>query len=366
MKLTIERAALLPAIAAAGAVVEARNTIPIIGHLRLVAAGRSLKITGTDLDMEASESAEAHVQRDGALTVPAGLFSDIARKLPDGVAIGIEATDTGALLISGRSRFRLPTLPVEDFPDLATAEMEATFVLPSDTLLTMIDAVAFAMSREETRYYLNGFYWHIVGDDLVAVATDGHRLSMIRRPAPEGAAGMPGIIVPAKTARMLARLAKAGGDAVVSVAKSKLRVSIGQSVLLSKVVDGTYPDYARVIPQGEARETVIDGGEWASALDRVCAMKTESKAVRLTFADRTLAMRQSSPDAGEAFEEIDIDWPHAELTIGGNGKYLLEMLASLEEPSLQMRLVDPGSPMTFSGQGGKDDGRTMLLMPMRA
>src|ERR1700686_1701961 len=265
MKITVERSELLKSLGHVHRVVERRSTIPILANVLLRADRSKLSLKATDLDVEVTDAIAAEVGPGGSTTVPAHMFFDIVRKLPEGAQIVLESSvDRAALEIrAGRSRFTLQTLPESDFPDLAPGEMTHKFQLKAADLKRLIDKTQFAISTEETRYYLNGIYLHAAGtakaQTLRAVATDGHRLAQMELELPKGADGMPGIIVPRKTVGEVQRLLE-DGDAEVAVELSpgKIRFTVGEVILTSKLIDGTFPDYARVIPVGNDKELVVD------------------------------------------------------------------------------------------------------------
>ncbi|MCC7048208.1 MAG: DNA polymerase III subunit beta, partial [Alphaproteobacteria bacterium] len=295
MKLTIERAALLKALAHAQSVVERRNTIPILSNVLLEAAPGGLALTATDMDLAIAEQTAADVAMPGATTVSVHTLYDIVRKLPDGAQVEIatgdaEGGDGGQLgLRGGRSRFRLPTLPRDDFPMLGdNAELPHAFSLPASELKALIDRTRFAISTEETRYYLNGIYLHAAknGDGtLRAVATDGHRLARAETALPSGAAGMPGVIVPRKAVAELYKLVQDSADPVaVNLSNTKIRFALDSVVLTSKLIDGTFPDYERVIPANNDKSMEVDSREFAAAVDRCQTIAAEkSRAVKLSL-----------------------------------------------------------------------------------
>src|SRR6188768_1479623 len=265
MKVTVERAQLLKSLGHVHRVVERRNTIPILANVLVRAEKSALSLKATDLDLEVIESTAAEVTPAGSTTVPAHMFYDIVRKLPEGSQVVLESSSDRAVLAirAGRSRFTLQTLPESDFPDLAAGDMTHTFTLAASDLKCLIDKTQFAISTEETRYYLNGIYLHVAGaaksQTLRAVATDGHRLAQVELPLPQGATGMPGIIVPRKTVGEVQRLIETGeGDVAVELSSGKIRFTIGNVILTSKLIDGTFPDYARVIPANNDKNLVVD------------------------------------------------------------------------------------------------------------
>ncbi len=375
MHISIERDALHVALAQTARVVERRNTIPILSNVLLEAEGDTLTLTATDLDMEVRVKAKAVVTQAGAITVAAGLFSGLVAKLPSGPMSLV--TDAGATLSvkAGRAKAQLNALPPEDFPHIDIGTMSHSFALAPDMLADAIDAVAFAISTEEIRYYLNGIFMHVADGQLVAVATDGHRLSRWRRAAPDGAEGMPGIIVPRKAVGEIAKLAsegkKAGADRItLALSDSKIRVEIGQTVLTSKLIDGNFPDYARVIPKDWTSEAVIDKAEASAAIDRVATINSASgRALKLTFGAGTLKLDATNPDAGSASEEMVLSGgPDTPFETGFNGRYLADVLAALASETVTIRLPEkPGDPTIFvpTTQPASGADRLVVLMPMR-
>lgn len=371
MRLEIERGDLLKALGHVTSVVERRTTIPILSNVFLNASGSTLQFKSTDLEREVSESVSAKVHTSGALTVPAHILHDIVRKLPEGAQIDMrrDADKERLTITSGQSRFSLQTLAAEDFPDLAVGEIGHEFVIDAGDLKRLIDKTRFAISTEETRYYLNGIYLHTAETGktktLRAVATDGHRLAQVELPRPKGADGMPGVIIPRKTVHELARLTEDSSAKVkVGVSQSKVRFEIGPVVLTSKLIDGTFPDYGRVIPHANDKEMKVPNAAFISAVDRVSTIASErGRAVKLNLAKDKLILSVNNPEGGSATEEISVDYGAGPLEIGFNARYLLDIAGQLESEDARFLLADPGSP-TMVRDGG-DDGALYVLMPMR-
>ncbi|MBP0582667.1 DNA polymerase III subunit beta [Labrys sp. LIt4] len=371
MKVTLERTALLKSLGHVHRVVERRNTIPILSNVLIQAQGASLLLKATDLDLEVVESSPADVTMDGGTTVPAHTLYDIVRKLPDGAQVSLEGGGEATQLIvrSGRSRFTLQTLPPSDFPDLAAGEFPHNFQLKAADLRKLIEKTQFAISTEETRYYLNGIYLHtldVEGETRIrAVATDGHRLARVELPAPEGSSGMPGVILPRKAVGEIQKLME-DAEAIVSVelSQAKVRFTIGPVVLTSKLIDGTFPDYARVIPVGNDKALTVERADFTAAVDRVSTISSErGRAVKLSLADRRLVLTVTNPDSGTATEEIEVDYDAAPLDIGFNSRYLLDIAAQLDGDTALLKFADPGSPTLVQDREGA--AALYVLMPMR-
>jgi DNA polymerase III subunit beta len=371
MKVTIERADLLKSLSHVHRVVERRNTIPILGNVLLRANNSDLSLKATDLDLEVIETIAAEVNPGGVTTVPAHMFYEIVRKLPEGAQIVLEASGDRAMMSirAGRSRFTLQTLPESDFPDLAAGELTHKFVVGAADLKRLIDKTQFAISTEETRYYLNGIYLHAVGTGkslaLRAVATDGHRLAQFELAAPAGVEGMPGVIVPRKTVGEVQRLIdNSTGEITIELSQSKIRLALDGVILTSKLIDGTFPDYSRVIPLGNDKLLEVDKKEFEQAVDRVSTVASErGRAVKLALSAGRLVLSVTNPDSGSATEELEVGYDADPLDIGFNSRYLLDIAAQLEGDTAVLKLADPGSPTLLSDKEAK--GALYVLMPMR-
>ena len=371
MKLSIERSALLRAVAQAQSVVERRNTIPILANVLIEAEGDNVSFRATDLDIEVVDKAPAKVDRAGATTVSAVTFHEIVRKLPDGALVSLtDDGSSGRLTVeAGRSHFSLATLPKEDFPVMASAEYAANFSAPAPVLRRLFDKSKFAISTEETRYYLNGVYLHVADREgrqvLRCVATDGHRLARIDADLPAGAENMPGVIVPRKTVGELRKLLDDDDTTIaVSVSETKLRFATPEVTLTSKVIDGTFPDYSRVIPTGNTKRLEVDAQEFAKAVDRVATVSSErSRAVKMTLDEDRLVLSVNAPDSGAAEEELAVAYSDDALEIGFNAKYLLEIASQVDRENAVFLFNSAGDP-TLMREGG-DESAVYVVMPMR-
>ena len=371
MKVTIERSVLLKALGHVHRIVERRNTIPILANVLIEAGDGRLSLKSTDLDLEASESVPADVAQNGATTVPAHVIYDIVRKLPEGAQASLEtAGDTGQLILrSGRSRFALQALPASDFPDLTSGEFSHRFALSAVELKRLIENTQFAISTEETRYYLNGIFLHTVDVDgtamLRAVATDGHRLARVETPAPQGSVGMPGVIAPRKAVSEVQKLLEdMTQDVGIEISTAKARFQFGDVVLTTKLIDGTFPDYQRVIPAANDKALTLDSKEFAQSVDRVSTISADkTRAVKLNIAKDKLTLTVVNPDSGTATEELGATYSAGAIEIGFNARYLLDITSQIEGKEVRFLLSDAGSPTIIEDT---EDPRTLyVLMPMR-
>lgn len=371
MKVTLERSALLKSLGHVHRVVERRNTIPILSNVLIHASGRAIQLRATDLDLEVTESVAADVSQPGGTTLPAHTLFDIVRKLPDGAQLSLEMSgENGQMLLrSGRSRFNLQTLPESDFPDLNVGDLTHKFVLPAGDLKKMIDQTEFAISTEETRYYLNGIFVHTTETEgqtvMRAVATDGHRLARVQIPAPAGSHGMPGIIIPRKAVAEVKKLVDDGGaEITIELSQTKARFSFGDVVLTTKLIDGTFPDYGRVIPSGNDKRLVVDRKPFADAVDRVSTISSErGRAVKMALADGKMTLSVTNPDSGSAQEELEVDYDSTPMDIGFNARYLLDITQQLVGDTALFKLADAGSPTLVQDRDGAS--ALYVLMPMR-
>ncbi len=374
MKITIERAALLKSLSHVQSIVERRNTIPILANVLLDARDGRLSLTATDLDMEVVESVPADIIRDGATTAPAHTLHDIVRKLPDGAQVQLDFSSPDARLTvtADRAVFTLACLPREDFPSMALGDLPHKFGVARSDLSRMIDKTRFAISTEETRYYLNGIYLHVTEATsganvqvLRAVATDGHRLARYQVAAPDGASGMPGVIVPKKAVNELRKLLEEADESIdVALSDTKVRFAFGDVVLTTKLIDGTFPDYARVIPANNDKSMEVVARAFAEAVDRVSTISSEkSRAVKLNLAEDRMILTVTNPDSGNATEEISVDYTAEPLEIGFNAKYLMDVTGQLDHDKARFLMADAGSPTII--HDGSDENALYVLMPMR-
>lgn len=366
MKATIERATLLRGLSHVQSVVERRNTIPILSNVLIEASlDGSLRLMATDLDLQIDETVPAAVDQAGAITVPAHTLFDIARKLPEGAQVELTAAEGKIKVNAGRAKFELGTLPRDDFPVIAEGELPTVFELPAETLKQIIDKTRFAISTEETRYYLNGIFLHVADDMLKAAATDGHRLARVTVPRPEGAEAMPDVIVPRKCVAELRKLLdEVDGSVGVSLSGSKIRFDLGAAILTSKLIDGTFPDYSRVIPTGNDKILKIDPRSFMQGVDRVSTIATEkTRAVKMALDRDRITLSVTSPDNGTAAEDVPGEYAAQPFEIGFNSRYLMDILGQIESDLVEVHLADAAAP-TLIRQNDKSPA-LYVLMPMR-
>ena len=369
MKATIERATLLKSLGHVQSVVERRNTIPILSNVLIEAsADGAIRLMATDLDLQINETVQAQVETAGATTVSAHTLFDIARKLPEGSQVSLHAADGKMAIVAGRYSSSLPTLPRDDFPVIAEGELPTQFELPAATLKEIIDKARFAISTEETRYYLNGIFFHVTDDAmpvLKAAATDGHRLARVTVPRPEGAAGMPDIIIPRKCIGELRKLLdEVDGTVDISLSASKIRFGLGAAVLTSKLIDGTFPDYSRVIPTGNDKILKIDPRSLLEGVDRVATIASEkTRAVKVALGTDKVTLSVTSPENGTATEEVPGSYTSSGFEIGFNSSYLMDILRQVEGDSVEVHLADAAAP-TLIRENDKASA-LYVLMPMR-
>ena len=371
MKATIERATLLKGLSHVQSVVERRNTIPILSNVLLEAtADGMLKMMATDLDLQINEQVQAAVDQPGATTVSAHTLFDIARKLPEGSQVSLAAAEGRMTIVAGRARFSLGTLPRDDFPVIAEGELPTQFELPAETLKQIIDKTRFAISTEETRYYLNGIFLHVAGGEgsepvLKAAATDGHRLARVTLPRPEGAENMPDVIVPRKCVAELRKLLdEVDGSVGVSLSPTKIRFDLGRALLTSKLIDGTFPDYSRVIPTGNDKILKLDPTSFMQGVDRVSTIATEkTRAVKMALDRDKITLSVTSPENGTAAEEVPGEYVAAPFEIGFNSRYLMDILGQIEGDMVEVHLADAAAPTLI--RENDSSPALYVLMPMR-
>lgn len=377
MKVVAERPILLRALAHVQSVVERRNTIPILANVRLRTRDGGLELTATDMEIAVAEFLPANVARNGAVTVPAATLYEIVRKLPEGASVELDhpGGDAAMLLRAGRFSTSMNCLPVEDFPVMAEGQLAHRFSLSAHAVRGLIDRTRFAISTEETRYYLNGIYLHETESEgarvLRAVATDGHRLARVEEPLPEGAEKIPGVIIPRKTVLEVRKLADETTEPV-TIALSETKIAFefdaGRIKLVSKLIDGTFPDYERVIPRDNDKLLRVNKREFAEAVERVAAISSErSRPVKLALARNELTLSAASPEMGSASEQLaeHLSYDATPIEIGFQARYLRDITDQIsgDESNVEFKFADGTMPTIVRQEG--DASALYVLMPMR-
>ena len=373
MKFTIDRSALLTALQHVHSVVERRNTIPILSNVLIEAKEDGVYLTATDMDIAVIEKInleKSEVMQLGTITTSAQMLYDIVRKLPENVKVELLSEKNDRLGIkASSSSFALNCLPAEDFPSISQEEFKFTFSLETNDLIRLIDKTSFAMSLEETRYYLNGIYLHAVkdtdGEKLRTVSTDGHRLSRVDMNIPEGANEIPGVIVPRKTIMEIRKLLEDHSDTInLSLSDNKIKLSFSNVILTSKLLDGTFPDYSRVIPEQNDKTVTISNQLLSEAVDRVSTVSTDkTRAIKVNISKGNLVISATNPDKGSASESLDIIYDGEEVEIGFNSKYVLDVARQIKGNEIIIKLSDSVSPTLVYDKD--DKGVLFVLMPMR-
>ena len=373
MKLKADRATLIKALAHIQSVAEKRNTIPILANVLIEVADGKVSLTATDMEIAVVEAMPAATSRDGKTTAPAATLYEIVRKLPEGAEVELDFAggDGHLALRAGRYATSLVTLPTDDFPSMTAGQLPHKFHLTAMALRGLIDRTRFAISTEETRYYLNGIYLHAAestdGPVLRAVATDGHRLARVEEPLPEGASSMPGVIVPRKTVAELRKLLEeASGDVACALSDTRIQFTVGNVTLTSKLIDGTFPEYERVIPRDNEKILRVGKKDFAEAVARVAAISSErSRPVKMSLARDLLVLSAASPEQGTASEELDgdrITYEFSPLEIGFQARYLNDITDQIGD-TVEFLFSDGSAPTVVRESG--DPSALYVLMPMR-
>jgi len=373
MKFSIDRSALLTALQHVHSVVERRNTIPILSNVLIEAKEDGVYLTATDMDIAVIEKInleKSEVMQLGTITTSAQMLYDIVRKLPENIKVELLSEKNDRLGIkASSSSFALNCLPAEDFPSISQEEFKYTFSLETNDLIRLIDKTSFAMSLEETRYYLNGIYLHAVndsdGEKLRTVSTDGHRLSRVDMNIPEGANEIPGVIVPRKTIMEIRKLLEDHSDIInLSLSDNKIKLSFSNVILTSKLLDGTFPDYSRVIPEQNDKTVTISNQLLSEAVDRVSTVSTDkTRAIKINISKGNLVISATNPDKGSASESLDVIYEGEEVEIGFNSKYVLDVARQIKGNEIIIKLSDSVSPTLVYDKD--DKGVLFVLMPMR-
>ncbi|NIR61492.1 MAG: DNA polymerase III subunit beta [Gammaproteobacteria bacterium] len=365
MRFEIQREALLKPLQQVIGVVERRQTLPILGNIRISADGEGIALTATDLEVELVARTAFDVEEAGEITVPARKFMDICRTLPEEARIGFAVQGERAVIRSGKSRFNLLTLPAADFPTIEGIDGVAGFSVPQDALKTLIERTAFAMAQQDVRYYLNGLLLEMSSGRLRTVATDGHRLALRELGAEVDSEEARQVIVPRKGVHELSRLLEeSDAQARVEVGTNHVRVTLPDICFTSKLIDGRFPDYERVIPQAGDKTLSADREILRQALVRTSILSNEKyRGVKLNLTGGALRIQAHNPEQEEAEEEIEVEYEGEPLEIGFNVTYLLDALGAVGTDHVEVEFSDPNSSCLIR-EAGSDAGR-LVIMPMR-
>ena len=366
MKFSIDRTKFLKPLSHLSSVVERRNTIPILSNIVVSANDDSLSLTATDMDLDLVITIKCNIEQKGTCTIPAHLLSEIVRKFQEGSQVQIFSDQNNVNIIAGKSNFRLPTLPVEEFPSFSSSEMSTKFQLMVEDVIHQIDKTRFAISNEETRFYLNGIYFHKNDNGMLAsVATDGHRLAVSQMKMPENIDDIPQVILPKKAIGEIRKLIDDyEGKIDISLSETRAEFSFGNVKLTTKLIDGSFPDYTKVIPTNNDKIMTVNTEKFYSAVDRVSTISSEkSRSVKINLRPGVLVLSASNPDASSAIEEIEVSYDGEEIEIGFNARYLIEIAQQINNDTMQIALSDPGSPSLIFSPNDKNN--LFVLMPMR-
>ena len=374
MEFKINSTDLLKALSHIHGIVEVRHTLPILSNIILEAKDDKLILSSTNLDIYCSDKIKAEVLKSGEVSVSAVTFFEIIKRLPSGseVLMIMEEDENEITLTCGRSKFNLSTLKTDDFPIISDSDLSTNFVLSADELIRIIDKTKFAVSNEETRYYLNGIFLHKAERNSIqflrAVATDGHRLAQYDIPLPQGAEDITGIIIPKKTIYELRKvLDDANGDVSVSLNENKIKFSFNDLKVVSKVIDGTFPDYTKVIPQKNDKNFKTNNSDLKNAIDRVSAVaaneESKSKAIKFCIENNSLSLSVESQSKGSANEMIDVNYSGDKVDIGFNSKYIIDICNEVDGDEISISLSDSISPAIILDK--TDENLFFVLMPMR-
>ena len=374
MDFKINSSDLLKALSHIHGIIEVRHTLPILSNIILEVKENDLTLSSTNLDIYCSDQITAEVSIPGEISVSAVTFYEIVKRLPAGseVAMNMHEDENEITLICGRSKFKLSTLKTNDFPIISDSDLSTNFVISAEELTRIIDKTKFAVSNEETRYYLNGIFLHKAERNSIhflrSVATDGHRLAQYDIPLPQGAEDMTGIIIPKKTIFELRKvLDDADGDVNIALNENKIKFSFSNLKIISKVIDGTFPDYTKVIPQNNDKKFKTNNSDLKNAIDRVSAVavneETKSKAIKFSLDNNKLYLSVESQAKGSANEEMDINYSGDKVDIGFNSRYIIDICNEVDGEEIDINLFDSVSPAIILDK--TDENLFFVLMPMR-
>ena len=365
MKTTIKREDLLAPLQQVIGAVERRQTLPILGNVLFKSSGGDLTLSATDLEIEMVSNVVADNSDEFQVTIPARKLLDICKALPDGSTINFNIEDSRVSLTSGRSRFTLATLPASEFPGLDEIAVQECFNIPQTVFKNLFDKTSFAMAQQDVRYYLNGILMEISPNTIKLVATDGHRLALSQVGLDTGASDERQIIIPRKAVLELSRLLDGSDNpAKCELSQNHIRVETGSLVFTSKLIDGKFPDYQRVIPVDGNKIMQVERETLKQAMSRIAILSNEKyRGIRLTLTPGNLSIQANNPDQEEAEEELQVEYDEADMEIGFNVTYLIDVLNVLGSEKVQIKLKDSNSSAIMSDS--EDESSLYVVMPMR-
>ena len=366
MKFTATREQIIQPVQAVIGVVERKQTMPVLANVLLAVKGNRLSVTGTDLEVELVASGEVNVGQPGEITVPGRKLLEIAKALPDKVSVTVSLDGERLKVVAGRSRFTLSTLAATEFPVVESVSAQQTLTLPQAELGRLIAKTHFSMAQQDVRYYLNGTLLETDGKLLRTVATDGHRLAIAEAQLATGGKNVTAqqVIVPRKGILELQRILGNEGDVEITIGSNHIRLQIGDIRFTSKLIDGKFPDYGRVIPASPSKAVVVERDSFRAALQRTAILSNEKyRGVRVSLAKNSLKLQAHNPEQEEAQDEVEIDYAGEEMEIGFNVTYLLDALTAIDTETVELGLTDSNSSCLIRSPGTTHS--RYVVMPMR-
>ncbi|WP_341813268.1 DNA polymerase III subunit beta [Wolbachia endosymbiont (group B) of Germaria angustata] len=364
MRFSVGRASLLNTLSRVSGVVERRNAIDVLACINIKAQHGSIKLKATDLDISIFASLTASVSAEGEVKISAHTLHDIVKKLPTNLDVNFEMNNQGKLLIScGNANFSLPNVVSNNFPVLEEGDHQYDFTLLSADLVDLLTKTKFAVSLDDTRYNLNGIYLHTDEQFLYCVATDGHRLSCIKRPKPEDINGEFWVIIPRKTIMELLKVLCDCNEINIKLSDRKIKFTCGEYILISKLIDGTFPDYKAVIPTSQDKQMIVESSKLASVIDRVSVVVSDKiKSIKFSLQENLLTLHSNSQECSDATESIEVDYDGALMEVGFNSRYLLDALSCIKN-KCKFSLSDGNSATIITDED--DSSALYIVMPMR-
>ncbi|WP_349967208.1 DNA polymerase III subunit beta [Wolbachia endosymbiont of Armadillidium arcangelii] len=364
MRFSVSRASLLSTLSKVSGVVERRNAIDVLACINIKAQYGSIKLKATDLDISVFASLAADISTEGEVKISAHTLYDIVKKLPTDLDVNFEMNNQGKLLIScGNANFSLPNVVSNNFPVLEEDGHRYNFTLLSADLVDLLTKTRFAVSLDDTRYNLNGIYIHTDEQFLYCVATDGHRLSRMKSHKPKDINGKFGVIIPRKTIMELLKVLGDCNEVNVKLSDRKIKFTCGEYILISKLIDGTFPDYKAVIPTSQDKQMIVESSKLASVIDRVSVVVSDKiKSIKFSLQKNLLTLHSNSQECSDATESIEVDYDGALVEVGFNSRYLLDVLSCIKN-KCKFSLSDGNSATIITDED--DSSALYIVMPMR-